>query len=101
MLILDQLVLARYSIDAMVGASSAAVWCSALQFAAMSTTMIAGSFVGNYNGAGKYKFAGIPVWQMIWFSLFLFLISIPLSVFAADVCIQKTSNPREYLILES
>ena len=89
MLILDQLVLARYSIDAMVGASSAAVWCSALQFAAMSTTMIAGSFVGNYNGAGKYKFAGIPVWQMIWFSLFLFLISIPLSVFAADVCIPE------------
>ena len=89
MLILDQLVLARYSIDAMVGASSASVWCSALQFAAMSTTMIAGSFVGNYNGAGKYKFAGIPVWQMIWFSFFLFLISVPLSIFAADICIPE------------
>lgn len=87
MLILDQLVLARYSIDAMVGASSASVWCSALQCAAMSTVMIAGSFVGNYNGAGQYEKAGIPVWQMIWFSISLFCISIPISIFGADVCI--------------
>ena len=49
--------------------------------------MIAGSFVGNYNGAGKYGHAGIPVWQMIWFSLSLFAISIPVSMFASDFCI--------------
>lgn len=87
MLVLDQLVLARYSVDAMVSASSASVWCSTLQLASMSITMIAGSFVGNYNGAGKYKLASVPVWQMIWFSLSLFAISIPLSIYAADVCI--------------
>ena len=87
MIILDQLVLARYSIDAMIGASSASSWCAALQLATMSTTMIAGSFVGNYNGAGKYGHAGIPVWQMIWFSLSLFAISIPVSMFASDFCI--------------
>lgn len=87
MLILDQLVLARYSIDAMIGASSASSWCAAIQFATTATTMIAGSFVGNYNGAKKYEEASIPVWQMIWFSLFLFTISIPLSLFASDLCI--------------
>lgn len=87
MLILDQLVLARYSIDAMVGASSASSWCTVLQLAIMSTTMIAGSFVGNYNGAGKYEQASTPVWQMIWFSVFLFAISIPLAMFLSDICI--------------
>ena len=87
MMILDQLVLARYSIDSMIGASSASTWCGALQLAAISTTMIAGSFVGNYNGAEKFKLASIPVWQMIWFSLLLFSISIPLSIFAGDICI--------------
>ena len=86
MLILDQLVLARYSIDAMVGASSASSWCTVLQLAIMSTTMIAGSFVGNYNGAGKYEQASTPVWQMIWFSVFLFAISIPLAMFLSDIC---------------
>lgn len=89
MLILDQLILARYSFDAMTGASSASVWCGTIQYAAMSITMIAGAFVGNYNGAKKFKSAAIPVWQMIWFSLSLFLVSIPISLFAADTCIPK------------
>lgn len=87
MLILDQLVLARYSIDAMTGASSASPWCSALQYATMSITMVAGAFVGNYNGAKKFKMASIPVWQMIWFSLALLLISIPLALCTSTVCI--------------
>ena len=90
MLILDQLVLARYSIDAMTGASAASIWCGALQCAAMSITMIAGAFVGNYNGAKKFKLAGIPVWQMIWFSLSLFIISIPISMFAGEFCIPES-----------
>lgn len=90
MLILDQLILARYSFEAMTGASSASVWCGTLQYASMSITMIAGAFVGNYNGAKKFKLAAIPVWQMIWFSLSLFLISIPVSLFTADICIPKS-----------
>ena len=89
MLILDQLVLARYSVDAMIAASSASSWCAALQLAIMSMTIIAGSFVGNYNGAGKYEQAGIPVWQMIWFSLSLFVVSVPLSLFASELCIPE------------
>ena len=89
MLILDQLVLARYSVEAMISASSASSWCAALQLAIMSTTIIAGSFVGNYNGAGKYEQAGIPVWQMIWFSLSLFFVSVPLSLFASKLCIPE------------
>jgi MATE family multidrug resistance protein len=51
--------------------------------------MVAGAFVGNYNGAKKFKLASIPVWQMIWFSLALFSISVPLSLFCSEFCIPK------------
>lgn len=89
MIIMDQLILANYSIEAMTGASSASVWCAALQCAAISITMVAGALAGNYNGAKKYSLAGIPVWQMIWFSLSLFLISIPLAFTVGKYCIPK------------
>lgn len=90
MLILDQLILARHSFEAMTGASSASVWCGTLQYAAMSIIMIAGAFIGNYNGAKKFKAASVPVWQMIWFSLALFSISIPVSLYAGSICIPKS-----------
>lgn len=87
MIVLDQLVLARYSIEAMTGASSASVWCSAFQYSTMSVILICSAIVGNYNGAQKYHMAGMPVWQMIWFAISLFLISIPISLFAGRHCI--------------
>ena len=87
MLVMDQLILANFSIEAMTGASSASVWCSALQCAAMSITMVAGAFAGNYNGAKKYSLAGVPVWQMIWFAIALFAISIPLSYTVGQYCV--------------
>lgn len=89
MIILDQLVLARYSIESMTGAAAASVWSAAIQCAAMSVTMVAGAFVGNYNGAKKFRLAGVPVWQMIWFSISLFAISIPISLFMAEICIPE------------
>jgi Na+-driven multidrug efflux pump len=87
MMVLDQLILARYSIEAMTGAASASVWCSALQCSTMSVIMICSAIVGNYNGAQKYHMAGMPVWQMIWFAIALFLISIPVSIFGGRYCI--------------
>ena len=89
MLILDQLVLARYSIEAMTGATAASLWAAAIQCAAMSTAMVAGVFVGHYNGAKKYKLAGIPVWQMIWFSFALFSVSLPIAFLTGDYCIPE------------
>ena len=89
MIILDQLVLAYYSVEAMTGATSASLWSAALQCAAMSTTMIAGVFVGHYNGSKQFKLAGIPVWQMIWFSIALFAISIPVGLFMGETLIPE------------
>ncbi|MDR3031072.1 MAG: hypothetical protein LBU35_01650 [Holosporales bacterium] len=89
MIILDQVILSRYSIEAMTGAASASVWCATLQCAAMSITSISGAFVGNYNGTKKYNLAGNPVWQMIWGSLGLFAVSVPLSMMAGRYCIPE------------
>lgn len=85
--VIDQVILARYSSIAMAGAASAATWCMTFLCAAISLVFIAGAFVGNYNGAGKYKFAGMPVWQMIWFSILLFALAIPISVFCGSYVI--------------
>lgn len=90
MLILDQLILAHYSIDAMTGASAASVWCMMMQFSSISVTMIAGTIVGNYNGAGRYELCGVSVWQMIWFSVAIFAVSIPVAIFGGEYCVPKT-----------
>lgn len=90
MLVLDQLVLARYSTDAMAGASSAFLWSSIIQCMALSTTAIAGVFAGHYNGAKKYSMAGRPVWQMIYFSLMIFAISTPIGLICGKYCIPKS-----------
>ncbi|MDR3224412.1 MAG: MATE family efflux transporter [Holosporales bacterium] len=103
MMILDQLILANYSLDAMTAAASASVWCMTLQCSTASITMISGSIVGNYNGAGKYDLCGIPVWQMLWFSSFLFAISIPIAFFCGNICIpenlQKDGLPYFRLVM--
>ena len=87
MQIMDRLILAKYSTTAMTSATASGVWCGTIQCATISMIFIAGAFVGNYNGAGKYKLAGVPVWQMIWFSLFLFLLSIPMSKYLGPYCV--------------
>ncbi|MDR1289549.1 MAG: hypothetical protein LBJ77_04175 [Holosporales bacterium] len=87
MIILDQLVLARFSINAMTGVASATVWCSAFQFSITTITMVASAFVGQYNGAKRFHLTGTPVWQMIWFSLSLFVFTIPFSQVGGRYCI--------------
>lgn len=84
MQLIDFVILARYSAIAMTSAASAGVWCMAFHCASVSLVLISGAFVGHYNGAKKYKLTSIPTWQMIWFSIFLFGISIPLSIFGGQ-----------------
>ena len=90
MSILDVVILAKYSTIAMTGAASASAWCHAFQCSSIALVFITGALVGHYNGAEKYKFAGIPVWQMIWFSIALFAISLPLSQIIAPYCVPKS-----------
>lgn len=103
MLLLDQFVLARYSIEAMTGANAAFLWSSVIQCLTLSTTMVAGVFAGHYRGAEKYEMAGKPVWQMMYFSIMLFVISVPIAFLLGQHCIpeplQKTGIPYFKLIM--
>lgn len=89
MSMLDILILAKYSTIAMIGVTAASTWCHAFQCSTVALVFITETLVGHYNGAGKYKCASMPVWQMIWFSLFLFIISIPLPYIISPYCIPE------------
>lgn len=77
MLFLDRLILGHYSLDAMNAVAAAGTAVFTFAFGAFGIASISEVFVGQANGAKKYKEIGPPVWQMIWFSLLsgvLFLI---------------------------
>jgi len=50
------------------------------QFAPIALTSISEVFVGQFNGSNRHKEIGRPVWQMIWVSLALALLYIPMGL---------------------
>ena len=83
MLFADRLLLARFSTDALNASVNATVYFWVLQLGTLSVACIAEVFVGQYNGAGKPKQIGAPVWQMIWFSLLSVLIFLPMGLWGS------------------
>ncbi len=81
MLFFDRIILAKYDTNAMIAATTAGNISYIFQFGAMSITMIAEVFVGQFNGAQQFKNIGKPVWQMIWFSLMCGIIMVPMGLF--------------------
>lgn len=71
MITVDRLFLAEYSPSALGAAASAGTAAWGLTFGGQTLANIAGVFVAQHNGAGRYKLIGQPVWQMIWLSLLL------------------------------
>ncbi len=90
MLFFDRLILAHYSIIAMNAVAIAGAVCAVFQFGAIAITSIAEIFVGQYNGAGKKNQLGEPVWQMIWFSFFLFILFLPLALLTGTIFLPVT-----------
>jgi MATE family multidrug resistance protein len=82
MFIIDRAMLAGYSIDAMnaVTMSSNFVCIFVLMFIGISGT--AEIFIGQYNGAKQYERLAIPVWQMVYLSLAVSLIAVPVAYFS-------------------
>jgi len=85
MFVLDRIILARYSLEAMNGASTAGMSAAIFQFSGVAIASIAEVFVGHYNGAGQYNKMAQPVWQMIWFSLGTLLICLPIAMWGGPV----------------
>ncbi len=91
MVFLDRLILGRYSIDAMNAVAAAASAVSPLTFSAWSIATIAEVFVGQLYGAKRYGKMAQPVWQMIWFSLFLGILFLPIAFWAGPYVLPPSS----------
>jgi len=83
MIFTDRIFLAHYSIGALNASVNAGTLAWALTAGIGMITAMAEVFVAQYNGARRYRRLGLPVWQMIWFSLFSFLFFIPIAVWGA------------------
>jgi MATE family multidrug resistance protein len=81
MVVIDRIILSRYSAEAFSACFGVIQWYWAFLCTALEFILIAEVFVGQYNGAQRYKEIGSIVWQMIWFCLGLLIIYIPLVQF--------------------
>lgn len=80
MIFTDRIFLARYSLDTLNASVNAGTLAWAIMGGFGMITAMSEVFVAQYNGARRFKSLGVPVWQMIWFSLFSFVIFIPLGI---------------------
>jgi MATE family multidrug resistance protein len=83
MIVIDRIILSRYSVEAFNACFGVIQWYWAFFFTALEFVLISEVFVGQYNGARRYEEIGPVVWQMIWFCLGMLIFYIPLAFFVA------------------
>ena len=79
MLFVEQLLLVRFSTQAMEVAITASYPCQVFLGPSLAIAMMAQVFVGRWYGAGQLDRIGPGVWQFIWFSCLSLLATVPLS----------------------
>lgn len=87
----DRLFLAHSSFQAFEGCVSAAYLCTLFQVPCVRISSMTQIFVGFHKGAKNPLLIGECVWQMVWFSLFSMLITLPLSGWAGRFFLGGTS----------
>lgn len=92
MLFADRMILSRYSVEAMNASAVAGATYAIFMFSSLSLALIAEVFVGQYNGAGRFKKIGEPVWQMLWFAAFSIIIFWPIALFCGDLFFNKPTT---------
>lgn len=80
MLLGDRFVLSHYSAAAFNASVGGLPWYWTLNVSISCIILICGVLVGRCNGAGDHKSIGGIVWQMIWLSLSLFLLTVPMAI---------------------
>ena len=95
MIFTDRLFLSRYSLDALNAVANAGTLAWALMGGMGMVTAMSEVFVAQYNGAKLYQRIGVPVWQMIWLSLFSYVIFIPLGLFSSQIFSFNSNGPLE------
>jgi MATE family multidrug resistance protein len=99
MVFVDRLFLASYDLHAMTAAVNASVIGWSFMVGLSIVAAIAEVFVGRRFGAGDTKNLGAPVWQMLWLSLFSFVLYIPLSLYGSEI-IFGAERPEETIYLK-
>jgi len=103
-LFLEKLLLARYSVEAMEAAISAAYVIQIFQAPCTALAMMAQVYVGRHYGAQEYSKIGPGTWQFIWFSILSMALTVPASLiygdsyFAGSV-IKDTVMPYYYVLV--
>ena len=78
MILIDRIILSKYSQNAFIAISSAQSWYWTISFSLMALISITEVFVGQYNGSKNYQEIRKVVWQMIWASFGAWIFLIPL-----------------------
>jgi multidrug resistance protein, MATE family len=73
MLFMDRFILAQYSLDDMNAAAVVGLMIFTISYVGITMAGIAEVFSGQAYGAKQFSEFSRPVWQMIWFSLFLII----------------------------
>ncbi len=90
MAFVDRLVMARYSTDAMNAIGYSGMLFFTFTFFIISISSISEVIAGQYNGAKEYSKVSLPIWQMIYFSLFSSFILWPIGLFGGNFLIPKS-----------
>ena len=79
-LLVEKLLLARFSVQAMEAAVNATYACQIFQLSSIAIAMMAQVYVGRWGGAQEFKSIGPGMWQFIWFSFLSMLLIAPCSM---------------------
>jgi MATE family multidrug resistance protein len=82
MYVIDRIMLAGYSIDAMNASVISGNFVAMFTFFFVGIADSSEVFVGQYNGSAQYQKTAAPVWQMIYMSLAAAVIFVPLACFS-------------------
>jgi len=83
----NRVILSKYSLEAMNTCLAASTPYCVFFYTAISITSITEIFVGRYNGAKEFTKISEYVWQMLWFSIFVTVVSIIIATYTADIFI--------------
>ncbi|MBI3211723.1 MAG: hypothetical protein HYZ47_03450, partial [Simkania negevensis] len=101
---IERTFLSYHSMDAVHGSLNASYLATIFQSPCVVIGMMAQVFVGFYQGSREYRRIGPCVWQLIWFSFFSFLVTLPLSYLASSWYFKGTIIERvgvEYFMILS
>lgn len=96
-LLVEKLLLARFSISAMEAAISASYVCQIFQSPCIALAMMAQVYIGRWYGAKELRSIGPGLWQFIWFSCLSLLITVPFSIIYGKLYFRGT--PFEEIVL--